>query len=437
MDMKLPFLGDGVETAVVVSILVKVGDTVAVDQNIFELETDKAVAPIPATAAGKVEAILVKEGDKVKAGMPVISLSGGSEAPAAAPQAAAPVTPVAASAQVTPQTTSAAQTAPVSYSPSTYTYVSGSGSHAPTSPSIEMAAARFGIDLTRVPGTGSGGRITDADVKTYITMLQGHFFAAKPEAAAEAAPAKKPVAPTIDFAKFGPVRKVALTSLRGKIADKMQTSWNTIPHVTQFATADITQLMELRKIYKPKFEKKEANLTLTGFALKAVVQALKEFPAFNASLDESTNEMVYKDYYHIGIAVDTENGLIVPVIRDVDKKSVLELSLELGEIAKKARDRKLTLENLQGGTFTISNLGGLGAGAFTPIVNHPEVAILGLSAGQKVPTYDEKGNIVPKLTMPLSVSYDHRVIDGADGARFVKSIVTAFETFSEALLKEK
>jgi pyruvate dehydrogenase E2 component (dihydrolipoamide acetyltransferase) len=421
MEIKLPHLGDGVKTATVLSILVSVGDKVAKEQTLMELETDKAVAPIPSPAAGVVDQIIVKEGATVSQGtlVMIFKAGGGDSAPVAAAH-------VAVSAPV--PATSVAQPSSVVAHPIVGTHVVNSLENIVTSPAIREAALRYGIDLTRVQGTGNGGRITTEDVRAYILSLQALSLSGN-VSSASSAPVVKPL--EIDFSKWGRVREESVSSLRQKIGAKMAESWTTVPHVTQFDEACIDHVMGLRKKYNPEFQKKNARLTVTVFALKAVVSALKKFPTFNASYDEANGKLIVKDYYHIGVAVDTPAGLIVPVIRDVDKKSVLELSQELEVIAAKARDRKIGLDDLQGGTFTISNLGSLGVGAFTPIVNTPEVAILGLSKGSVRPVFDEKGKVVPKLMMPVSLSYDHRVIDGADGARFVRELIHDIESFDE------
>jgi pyruvate dehydrogenase E2 component (dihydrolipoamide acetyltransferase) len=235
----------------------------------------------------------------------------------------------------------------------------------------------------------------------------------------------------VDFAKWGKVNRVKMTTLRRTIGIKMVESWTTVPHITQFDEADITSVLDLRKKYAAKYQKKKGHLTLTGFTLKAVVAALKKHPRFNASLDESSGEIVLKEYFHIGIAVDTEHGLIVPVIRDVDRKSLLQLSMELQDLADRTRQRKVGLEEMQGGTFTISNQGGIGSGQFTPIINTPEVAILGMGKGSVKPVV-EKGKIVQRTMLPLGLSYDHRVNDGADAARFMVDLVAALEGYKEA-----
>ena len=436
-QIKLPNLGDGIDSATVVSVLVSVGDSIEKEQTIMELETDKAVAPLPASEAGVVKSILVKEGDVINTGQGVLELGGNgsapatSEAPAAAPATTPAPVPVPVPAQpvaaAIPQTT---------FQPGVYQ--SPSGAPIPAAPSVRKMARLFGIDLTRIPGSGHGGRITHDDVKNYFAYLQSLAAsgATPMQSAISPSPAQqKPKKPSIDFSKWGPVEEKPLTSLRMKIASNLQETWQTIPHVTQFDDADVTDLMALRKKYNSKYEKKKAKLTLTVLALKAVVEALKQFPLFNASFDEEKKVVVYKNYYHIGVAVDTENGLIVPVIKDVDKKTLKDLAIELNELAEKARNRTLSMDELKGGTFTISNLGGLGGKHFTPIINAPEVAILALSRGSKVPVYNGD-KLEPKIMMPMGISYDHRLIDGADGARFMVAMVTAFEKFNESLLKE-
>jgi len=436
MDIKIPNLGDGIDSAVVLSVLVSVGDTVEKEQSLLEVESDKAVAPVPSPASGVIASITIGEGDKVATGTLVGSITvegGGSSAPA--PEAApAPVATPAPVAQPVVQTTAPSSAPTQTVTVETYQYTSQGGFEPPTSPSIRKMVREIGLDLTRIKGTESGGRITIEDVRNHVNFLQAKAFQSAPDASQE-----KPASstPKIDFSKFGDVTVEKATSLRQKIAAKMQESWQTVPHVTQFDDANISQLMDLRKVHKPTFEKKNASLTVTVFALKSVVKALKAFPNFNASFNSETGEVTYKNYYHIGVAVDTESGLIVPVIRDVDKKSMLELSVELNELAEKARERKLKVEDLQGGSFTISNLGSLGVGAFTPIVNTPEVAILGMGRGQLKPTMVSKTDIKPQLVMPLAVSYDHRIIDGADAARFIRTIVDDLEAFNEEELKEK
>lgn len=440
MDIKIPHLGDGVSSGTVVSILVKEGDTVKKDQTVLEMETEKAVAPIPASEGGKVTKILVKEGEKVSVGQAIMTLSGsGSTTTSSAPAAAPKVAPAAQAAPAPSHAPAAASAA------GGYYYQSVSGAEPPAAPSIRKMAKDLGIDLRRIRGSESGGRITLEDLRSYIQQIQAAAFSGGMAGAAAPSEAKKK-AESIDFSKWGPVTKKQPSSLRKTIGQKMVESWTAIPHVTQFDEADITDLMDLRKKYVAAYEKKGANLTVTGMMLKTVAAALKKFPAFNASLDESTGEVIYKNYYHIGIAVDTEAGLIVPVLRDVDKKSIKDLSIELAQLAEKTRQRKVSMDELSGGSFTISNLGSIGGAHFTPIVNRPQVAILGVSRGVQKPVVlktDSKSKTAkaaaPKIEvrtmMPLSLSYDHRVVDGADGARFMKELVNGLENFNEKDLK--
>ena len=396
MDIRLPNLGEGADSGVVVNILVKAGDSIQKDQPILELETDKAVGTIPASAAGTIQQIRVNIGDKISAGTVLMTLAGSAgTAPAPAPITQRPV--------ATPAKPTASQ--PIVGIPPA------------AAPTVRRMADQLGIPLAQVPGSGHGGRITVEDLRTYIQSLQS-----------AGAPKPAPVPARTDFAKFGSILKKPVSQLRQTIARRMSASWAAVPRVTQFDEADITGLNELRKKFAPAYEKQGAKLTLTVFAIKAVVQTLKKHPLFNASLDEAAGEIVLKEYFHIGIAVDTEHGLMVPVIRDADKKTMLQLAKELDELAGKTRDRKLTSEQMQGGSFTISNQGGIGSGAFTPIVNLPEVAILGLGRGALKPAV-VAGKIEPRLLMPVAVSYDHRVIDGGSAARFVVDLVAAFQNF--------
>ncbi len=386
------------------------------------MENEKAVASIPSTAAGVVAKIHVKAGDKISVGQRLITLDGGSGEPAtpvpAARRAAVkpapePEAPAGEAVEAIEEEIPAPVAAPVA------------------SPSIRKLARELGIDLSRVRGSEPGGRIVLGDLRAYLTRLQK--AAVKPKAAAADTPAR-PAAEPIDFSKWGPVRKQPLTPLRQVIARRMWENWNAIPHVTQFDDADFTRLNELRKKYAPAYEKKGVKLTLTPLVLKALVETLKQHPIFNSSLDEAAQELVIKDYFHIGIAVDTEQGLIVPVIRDVDKKSVFDLAKELEQLAQKARDRKVTGEELKGGTFTISNQGAIGGAHFTPIINRPEVAILGVGRGTLKPVVRD-GKVEARLMTPLGLSYDHRVIDGGAAARFIVDLVKAMENFKEETVK--
>ncbi len=428
MDIKLPNLGDGVDTATVVSILVKPGDSIRFEQTILELETDKAVSPIPAPMDGVIEAILIKEGDVVRTGTAVFRLVGNGTSPgapvaSAVPVAVAPIhaVPVATASSTPSFVPTAGVVVAVQVGPFT----------GAASPTIRLSALRFGIDLNRIQGTGSGGRIMESDVRSYVAYLQS--LSAQPAAAPTVANPEKPKGVLPDFSKWGSIERKSVTSLRKKIGDKMVESWIQVPHVTQFDEADITDLMAIRKKFATAYEQKGAKLTVSGIALKLVAETLKAFPNFNSTYDVENGELILKNYVHLGVAVDTETGLIVPVIRDVDQKSVLEISIELGKLAEKARNRQLQLDELQGGSFTVSNLGGLGVAHFTPIVNTPQVAILGLSKAIAKPVVRE-GEITIRTTMPISLSYDHRVIDGADGARFVRHLITQFESVADSLL---
>jgi len=418
MDVKLPNLGEGADSGTVVNLLVKAGDTVAAGQGLLELESEKAVATIPAPAGGVVAQVFVKVGDKVGVGQRLLALGeAGSAAPAPAPAAAAAPAPVGAA----PAAPAAPTTAPAALPP---------GVEPTASPSLRRIAAELGIDLRLVPPSERGGRIVMSDVRTYIAQLQRLAAAPKAAPAAAAAVAEKPAAERVDFSKWGEVSKKPMSMLRKVIARRMTENWNAIPHVTQFDDADITALLELRKKFAPAYEAKGTRLTLTSFALKAVAATLKKHPIFNSSLDEVAEEIVLKEYVHLGLAVDTDAGLIVPVIRDADKKSLLELSKDIEEFAKKARDRKVSADELKGGTFTISNQGGIGGAHFTPIVNKPEVAILGLGKGALKAVVREK-QIVQRMMLPLAISYDHRVIDGGSAARFTVDLLAAIEGFTE------
>jgi pyruvate dehydrogenase E2 component (dihydrolipoamide acetyltransferase) len=428
MDLKLPHLGEGADSGTVVNLFVKEGDTVTKDQPILELENEKAVATIPSTAAGTVTQVFVKAGDKLRVGQRILSL--GESGAAGTPPAARPEPAPVRSRERVIQTPSPQQVPGV---PGEEALEPGSetkpGTLPAAAPSIRKLARDLGIDLTRVRGSARGGRIMLEDVRAYIQKLQR--VAAAPRAATPpGAPAPRPAPEQVDFSKWGPISKAPLSPLREVIARRMVESWTTTPRVTQFDEADITTLMALRKKYAAAYEQKGARLTLTSFALKVVADALTKHPIFNASLDEVAQDIVFKQYYHIGIAVDTEAGLIVPVIRDADKKNLFELSLQLEGLAGKARERKVSAEDLKGGTFTISNQGGIGSGQFTPIVNKPQVAILGLGRGaMKAVVRDNK--IEARLMLPLGLSYDHRVIDGAAAARFTVELVEGFENFKE------
>jgi len=430
MDVKLPKLGEGADSGVVVNVFVKAGDTVAKDQAILELENEKAVASIPSTGAGVVEKVHVKAGDRIGVGQKIVTL-----ADRAAPAAVAAPVAVAA-----PAPKAAAKKAAVKPVPqpddlddepvaeSTDEIINASPS---SSPSIRKMARQLGIDLRKIAGSESGGRIVADDLRHYIQRLIK--AAARPAKAVEAAPAR-PAPVQIDFFQWGPIIKKPVTPLRKVIARRMSESWNTVARVTQFDDIDFTKLGEWRKKYAADYEAKGVKLTVTPFVLKAVADTLKQHPIFNSSLDEVAGEIILKEYIHLGIAVDTDQGLMVPVIRDVDKKTLLDLAKELEQLAARARDRKITADEMKGGTFTISNQGAIGGGHFTPIINLPEVAILGLGRGALKPVVRD-GKVEIRLITPMALSYDHRVVDGGTAARFTVDLVKALENFGEDAVK--
>jgi pyruvate dehydrogenase E2 component (dihydrolipoamide acetyltransferase) len=425
MEVRLPNLGEGVDSGSVVTIFVKEGDVIAKGQTILELENEKAVAPIPSPGDGRVAAVRVKPGDKVSVGQILLSLapSDGQAKPAAEtrkePEPKAQ--PTAKSAPPSPPTESEEPEAPLRLGEK-------AGVPPPASPSLRKLARDLGIDLSRVHGTQAGGRIVLADLRSYVTRLQDVAFRKKKEQPAH--PTPEPV----DFSKWGPVKTKPASTLRQVISRRMVESWTTIPQVTQFDDADVTGVNELRKKHAAAYEAQGARLTLTSFVLKAVTAVLKKHPVLNASLDETGQNIVFKEYYHIGLAVDTEAGLVVPVLRDVDTKSMVQVSKDVQELADKARERKLSLEEMKGSTFTISNQGGIGGGYFTPIINKPEAAILGLGRSVLRPVVKD-GQIVPRLLLPLGLSYDHRLIDGANAARFMVDLVAALENFRDEDVK--
>jgi len=429
MDVKLPKLGEGADSGVVVGIFVKEGDTVAKDQPIMELENEKAVASIPSTGAGIVEKIHVKNGDRIGVGQKIITIADGAAPAAAAPEATAPAPKPAAKKTVAKAAPvlEAADDEPVAESADEIV-----NENPTASPSVRKAAREFGIDLRKIHGSESGGRITGGDVKNYIARLIR--AASRPATVvAEAAPAK-PAPMQVDFSQWGPILKKPITPLRKVIARRMSESWNTVARVTQFDDIDFTKLGELRKKFAADYEKKGVKLTLTPFVLKAVAATLKQHPIFNSSLDEVASEIILKEYIHLGIAVDTDQGLMVPVIRDVDKKSLFDLAKELESLAAKARDRKITADEMKGGTFTISNQGAIGGAHFTPIINLPEVAILGLGRGALKPVVRD-GKVEVRMMTPMALSYDHRVVDGGSAARFTVDLLAAFHDFKEELVK--
>jgi pyruvate dehydrogenase E2 component (dihydrolipoamide acetyltransferase) len=442
MDVKLPKLGEGADSGTVVSILVKPGETIHQGQVILELENEKAVAPIPSPSAGQVSRIFVKEGDRISAGQLILAIEpgdAGSPGPRVqeAPTISKPSATVPAAVE-TESVASEAEEAPAAAEPTIAEEATETEEPAkepplapPASPSIRKIARELGIDLSRIRGSEYGGRIVMKDLRAYIQKLQ-KLSAAKPASGAGAA--KPAPAKSIDFSVWGPVSAQPVSPLRATISRRMWENWNTIPHVTQFDEADISRLLELRQQFAPAVEAKGARLTVTTFVVKALVAVLQKHPIFNSSLDEAAQKIIYKQYYHIGLAVDTEAGLIVPVLRDADQKGFVALSLAIQELAQKARARKVAADDLKGGTFTISNQGGIGGGHFTPIVNKPEVAILGLGKGALKPVARQK-NVELRTLLPLCLSYDHRVIDGGNAARFITDLVQALEGFKPEDIK--
>ena len=409
-EFKLPDLGEGVEAGDVVSVLVAEGDTVEIDQSVLELETDKALVEVPSSVAGTITKIHISAGDRVPVGSLLISVEEGEKSVSADPEPEAEAPAPAPEEKPEPVAEAPKPTPPAPRPPAS----TSNGDPIPAAPSTRRFARELGVDLTQVAGSGPGGRISQDDVKAAVRDRQIG-------GPAPTAPVELP-----DFSRWGNIERQPLSKVRQIIAKNMSQAWQQVAHVTQFDRADVTDLEAFRQRNKEKAEALGAKLTPTVLALKAIITALKTFPQFNASLDTGANEIILKHYYNLGIAVDTERGLLVPVIKDVDRKDILELALELGDISNRARTGKIGLDELQGGTFTVTNLGSLGVGEFTPIVNHPEVAILGFGRAREEATVRE-GRIEPRLIMPLALSYDHRVIDGADGARFVRKIVDALE----------
>jgi pyruvate dehydrogenase E2 component (dihydrolipoyllysine-residue acetyltransferase) len=488
-DFILPELGENVTSGDVIRVLVSAGDTIAKDQAVLELETDKATIEVPSSVSGAVTDVKVKQGDRIKVGQVVLTVDEDGQAPAESStaksesQAARPAPPQeeaqsekaaskgAKASKPKAQPAGAPEAGGLSQEADTASE-SGNGAErgrserdrgrasqpeaqqaggtvaaakpkrgevvdisrggrplpssaggadegadthpaAPAAPSVRRLARELGVDIQRVTGTGAEGRITPDDLQAFVRSALAGGGATAP-------------APLPDFSKWGEVERKPMSNIRRKTAEHLSRAWTTVPHVTQHDTADITALEELRKQYAAQAEQAGGKLTLTAIALKIVAGAVRRFPEFNSSADIARNEIVYRKFVNIGVAADTERGLLVPVIRDVDRKGIVELSVELAKVSEKARSGKLSLDEMQGGGFTITNLGGIGGTAFTPIVNWPEVAILGISRGALAPVW-RSGSFEPRLMLPLSLSYDHRVIDGADAARFLRWVAEAFE----------
>ena len=446
-EFKLPELGENIESGEVVNVLVHEGDVVSAEQSVLELETDKATLEVPVPFGGTVQEIRAKQGDTIKVGQVVLVIeengaeeSGQKQAAAEKKPSAKPteptkddgqgepdaqktdteakkederdeVPPKKAKGEEAPEPSAEAATERDEEPPARRRDV------APAAPSIRGLARELGVDIDRVEGSGSGGRISEEDVKRHVRSLLASRRAG-------AAPAGPPALP--DLEKWGPVERKPMDGIRRKTSEHVTRAWTTVAHVTHHDTADVTELEALRKRYAARVEAAGGKLTVTAVALKVAASALNVFPKFAAALDTDRNELVYRKYRHLGVAVDTERGLLVPVIRDVDQKNLVALSQELTQIADKAREGKLSVEEMRGGVFTITNLGGIGGTSFSPIVNWPEVAILGLSRSTWQPV-TRNGTVEPRLHLPLSLSYDHRVIDGAEAARFLRWVAEAFE----------
>lgn len=410
----LPELGDGIEGGDVVNILVSKGDEIEKDSVLLELETDKAVLEFPSPQSGRIIEIHIQKGDTVTVGQLLVTLD------------------IKGKKEQSEETANSQEEKNIvrqheqhhepSHEPETQPLLEDEkepvGELLPAGPATRKLARELGMDLSKVQGTAKDGRITLDDVKSHVK----HRLTSTPGSAGV------PAVVLPDFSQWGPVERKPFSSLRRKVAENLNAAWAAVPLVTQFDEADVTELEKMRKKNVHDVQEKGGKLTITVFVMKALVTALKAFPQFNASLDVHRGEIIYKQYFNIGVAVDTPSGLIVPVIKNVDDKSIAELAIELTELSKKVRDRKVPLEELRGGNLSVSNLGGIGGTGFTPLVNPPDVAVVGLSRSRVVPVWRE-GQCEPRLVMPFSVSYDHRVIDGADGARFSRLVAHELETF--------
>ena len=442
-EFRLQELGENISQGDLVRLMIAPGAKVSEGQPVMELETDKAVVEVPSTVSGVVNEVKVKEGEKIQVGQVIFTLQG--SAPPAAATVRAPSRPVehvsgqhgarlAFQAAIRAEGKTEEQALPPDQprqQPAAFSMPVQLGKVAgtehreavPAAPHTRRLAREIGVDIYEVKGTGPGGRISEDDVKAHAKAVLAAAVTAA-QAPPRAGHFVEPKLP--DFAKWGKIERVPMRGVRRKTAEHLAESWNTIPHVTQHDRADITELEQLRARFAPKAEQAGGKMTVTAIALKVCSAALKVFPQFNATIDMEKQEIIYKQYIHVGVAMDTDRGLLVPVIRDVDKKNIVELAVELSQLSQKVRDKKITLAEMEGGTFTITNLGGIGGTAFTPIVNHPEVAILGLSRSRMEPEWIS-GKFEPRLILPLSLSYDHRLIDGADAARFLRWVAEAFE----------
>ena len=420
-EFRLPHLGENITTADIIKLHVKVGDKVSVDQILFEIETDKATVEVPSEINGTINKILVKEGQKAKVGEPILLIDTVSDKEEK-------TEPVIAVEQTKVSKEEIKSTAPHQIIEHTHMPKivdiprDVSKIVSPAAPSVRRFAREIGIDIHQVRGSGLNGRISFEDVKSFAKTLNQQIQ--QGGAPGGFTGLKRETLP--DFSKWGEIDRQPMSNIRRVTAEHLSYAWATVPHVTQFDKADITELDKLRKQFSKNVEAAGGKLTVTAVLLKVVASALKDFPQFNSSVDMERSEVIYKKYFNIGIAVDTDRGLLVPVIRDADKKNITLISADLATVSKKARDKKLSLEDMQGASITISNLGGIGGTYFTPIINSPEVAIIGVSKSIIEPVYID-GKIEPRLMMPLSLSYDHRIIDGADAVRFLRWIINELE----------
>jgi len=415
-EIRVPEIGESVETGEVVKVLVAVGDVITVDQPVAELETDKAVLELPSTVAGRVQEILIEEGDTIEIGQVVFRVDTDGDAAAVPSPAQKPAAPSPRAEPTTKKPAAKESTSRPSPDASHNTVAAGKGARVPAAPALRRLARELGVDLGAVSGSGTGGRISADDVKAYVRSVMSGA-----ESARQAKAADLP-----DFDRWGTVERKPQSKVRRIMAKNMSKSWTTIPHVTQHDRADVTGLETFRRKASARVEAAGGKLTVTAILVKVCAAGLKAFPQFNTSLDTQSDELIYKSYCNIGIAVDTERGLIVPVIQNADQKSLTQIAVEMTDLATRTRQKKVKLDELEGGTFTISNLGGIGGTGFTPIVYAPQVAILGVARTQReVRMVDDQPQ--ERLLLPLSLSYDHRVIDGADGARFLGWIVEALQ----------
>ena len=441
-DVLVPDIGDFKDVPVI-EVLVKPGDTVSPEDSLITLESDKATMEVPAPFGGTIKEMKVKVGDSVSEGTTILTIEAGAaekapeSAPAAQPapaaEAAPPPTPAPEPAKPSAQQVPPSPTpAPAAAAPAASQIDEGAFAAAHASPGVRRFARELGADLGKIKGSGPKGRILKEDVQAFVKgVLSGGAAAAAPAGAGLAL--GLPAWPVVDFAKFGPVETKPLSRIKKISGPILHRNWVHIPHVTQNDEADITELETFRKSMAKEAEKAQVRLTPLVFIMKAVVAALKQHPEFNSSLAPEGDALIVKGYYHIGVAVDTPGGLVVPVVRDVDQKGVMQLAAELGTLSAKARDGKLGPADMQGGTFSISSLGGIGGGHFTPIVNAPEVAILGVSRSVMKPVWDGQA-FQPRLMLPLSLSYDHRVVDGAQGARFISYLNAVLSDLRRVLL---